>query len=145
VDIRDFLSDEEKQWVVAAIEEAERNTSGEIRVHIENFLGSRDVYKEAVRTFNKLGMQKTAERNGVLIFVAVHDHKFAIIGDQGINEKVPGHFWEDTRNLMLEHFKKGEYAKGISEGVLHAGEQLKAHFPFHSEDKNELSDEISFG
>ena len=145
MDIRDFLSEEEKQVVVQAIEAAERNTSGEIRVHIENFLEGKDMYKLAVQKFNKLGMHKTEQRNGVLIFVAVHDHKFAIIGDKGINEKVPDHFWEDTRNIMAEAFRKGNYAEGLRQGVLHAGEQLKAHFPFKSDDQNELSDEISFG
>jgi uncharacterized membrane protein len=145
VDIRDFLREEEKQVVVRAIEEVERNTSGEIRVHIENFLEGKDVYKLAVQKFNKLGMHKTEQRNGVLIFVAVHDHKFAIIGDKGINEKVPDHFWEDTRNIMAEAFRKGDYTEGLRQGVLHAGEQLKAHFPFKSDDQNELSDEISFG
>jgi uncharacterized membrane protein len=145
VDIRDFLSEEEKQEVVRAIEEAERNTSGEIRVHIENFLEGKDVYKLAVQKFNQLGMHKTEQRNGVLVFVAVHDHKFAIIGDKGINEKVPDHFWEDTRNIMVEAFRKGDYTEGLRQGVLHAGEQLKAHFPFKRDDQNELSDEISFG
>lgn len=145
MDILDFLSEEEKQVVVQAIEEAERNTSGEIRVHIENFLEGKDVYKVATQKFNQLGMHKTELRNGVLILVAVHDHKFAIIGDKGINEKVPEHFWEDTRNLMTEEFRKGNYAEGLRQGVLHAGEQLKAHFPFKSDDKNELNDEISFG
>jgi uncharacterized membrane protein len=89
-------------------------------------------------------MHKTELRNGVLFYIAIEDHKFSIIGDQGINEKVPSDFWESTRDLMLNYFKQGEFLKGICQGIEKAGEQLKSHFPFQSDDTNELSNDISF-
>ncbi len=90
-------------------------------------------------------MTATEQRNGVLIFVALKDKKFAIIGDIGINEKVPKHFWQETKDLMIGHFKDGRIADGIVEGILDAGMQLQTYFPFHHSDENELSDDISYG
>ena len=135
---------EEEAKILAAIKEAERDTSGEIRVHVDKRCKN-DPYAEAIKAFNKLGMHKTELRNGVLVFVAIDDHKFAIVGDSGINEKVPQGFWDDTKELMLGHFKEGRIADGIVEGVLDAGAQLKQFFPYQKDDINELKDDISYG
>ncbi len=95
--------------------------------------------------FEELDMHKTELRNGVLIYLAMEDKQLAILGDVGINLKVPKGFWDDTRDVMISHFKNGEFAKGLSQGILNAGQQLKEHFPYQKDDTNELSDEISFG
>jgi uncharacterized membrane protein len=138
------FSKAEEQRILDAIKAAEENTSGEIRIHIERKC-KKDVYTEAVEVFERLGMTKTVLRNGVLILVALDDHKFAIIGDQGINEKVPSNFWEETKELMVDHFKAGRIADGIIEGITDAGQQLKQYFPYQSNDENELDDDISYG
>jgi uncharacterized membrane protein len=91
-----------------------------------------------------MGMHKTAERNGVLFYLAVNDRKFAIIGDAGINAKVPPGFWDDISELLKKNFKEGKFTEGLSEGILLAGEHLKKHFPHRPDDVNELPDEISF-
>lgn len=130
--------------ILDAIVEAEKGTSGEIRIHVEQHC-KKPVYDEAVAVFERLGMTKTKERNGVLILVALADHKFAIIGDEGINSKVPTGFWEETKNLMIEHFKKGNIVDGIIEGILDVGQQLKIYFPIKADDQNELKNDISYG
>ena len=140
---KDKLSEEERRAIVAAIGEAEKSTSGEIRVHLENHCRG-EVLDRAAGVFATLKMQQTELRNGVLFYLAIKDHKFAILGDEGINQNVPEGFWENIRDFMVAQFKKGEYEKGLSEGIKMAGEQLKAHFPYQSEDKNELPDDISF-
>ena len=142
--IEDFLTKAEEEAIVEAIQKAEKNTSGEIRVHIENHTDE-DHYEHAQKVFEQLHMHETKLRNGVLIYIAVTDHKFVILGDEGINKKVGDHFWEETKNLMQSHFKKGEFKSGIVAGVLQAGEQLKSHFPWQSDDVNELPNEISKG
>jgi len=145
MDIKDFLSAEGKQKVVNAIKEAERNTSGEIRVHMENHCRE-DVLDHAAYLFDKLEMQKTEARNGVLVYIAVKDHQLAILGDSGINKVVPKGFWDDVRDTMVSHFKEDRYADGLAAGIVKAGEQLSAHFPYDKKtDENELSDDISFG
>lgn len=138
-----FFSKEEQDQILAAIKEAEKETSGEIRIHIETTCNA-DVLDRAAWVFKKLGMDKTAERNGVLFYLAVKDRKFAIIGDSGINTKVPEGFWDDIKEILRNRFKKGEFTEGLTEGMLLAGQQLKTHFPYHKDDVNELSDEISF-
>jgi uncharacterized membrane protein len=138
-----FFTAEQQAVILAAVREAEGETSGEIRVHIEtSFKG--DVLDRAAWIFGKLGMQKTALRNGVLFYLAVEDRKFAIIGDGGIHAKVPEGFWDSTKELMVKNFKKGKFTEGLAEGIILAGEQLKTHFPRQSDDVNELPDEISF-
>ncbi len=132
----------DRERIVAAIKEAEKNTSGEIRVHIESFCAE-DV--RAAHYFETLKMHKTALRNGVLFYLAYKDRKFAILGDAGINAKVPAGYWDNVKEAMLKHFKAGDYTGGLEKGILMAGEQLKAHFPYQKDDVNELSDEISFG
>ena len=141
--VENFFTKEEKKQITDAIAEAERNTSGEIRLHAEGYCKI-DVLDRAAYVFEKLHMHKTKERNGVLFYLAVHDHKFAILGDGGINHVVPAHFWDEIKETMLGYFKEGKFADGLTRGILMAGEQLKAHFLYLKEDVNELSDEISF-
>ncbi len=141
---RRFFNKREKDEIQKAILNAELDTSGEIRVHIETHCEA-EVLDRAPYLFKKIGMQKTELRNGVLIYLAVESQKFAIIGDKGINAVVPENFWDDIKNKMATHFEKGEFVIGLSGGIESAGKQLKKHFPRHSDDINELSDEISFG
>lgn len=140
-----LFSPEQKAQIVAAIKAAETQTSGEIQVHIESRCKG-SVLDRAAQVFETLKMYQTKERNGVLVYLAVEDHKFAILGDAGINAMVPANFWESTKDLMADFFRQGKFSEGLIEGIHHAGEQLKAHFPFDSQnDQNELSDEVSFG
>lgn len=134
---------EQKETMVNAIREAEKNTSGEIRIHIENRC-KKEVLDRASEVFAELKMHKTALRNGVLVYIALEDKKLAILGDAGINSKVPSDFWNGIKNQMVEKFKAGEVTEGISEAVLKVGESLKAYFPYQKDDTNELSDDISF-
>ena len=139
-----FFSKEEEQKVIRAIKVAEKNTSGEIRVHIEANCLKKPLVA-AVETFHKLGMEKTAARNGVLIFIAPERREFAIIGDKGIDEKVEKGFWNFERDLLRQYFKKGAYCEGTCEVIKQIGEKLKGYFPYTSDDINELPDEISYG
>lgn len=139
-----LFSSEDQEKIVAAIKTAELNTSGEIKVHIEAHCKF-DSVDRAADVFNKLGMANTELRNGVLIYLAIKDHRFAIIGDKGINEKVPENFWNETRDLMQKKFREQKFTEGLVEGILKAGEQLKSHFPYSKSDTNELNDQISFG
>ncbi len=138
-----FFSQEQQERIVNAIGEAERATSGEIRVHIETTC-SEKVLDRAAWLFNKLGMTRTAERNGVLFYLAVKDKKFAIVGDTGINSVVPPGFWDNIRDLMKERFMNGLFTEGLTEGIIMAGNQLKEHFPYAANDVNELDNTISF-
>ncbi len=123
---------------------AELDTSGEIRVHIENQC-SGDVMERAAFVFNRLDMHKTEKRNGILFYLAIHHRKFAIIGDQGINAVVPENYWDRIKANMVEKFAEGDFCNGLTDAILDTGVQLKKHFPYQSNDINELSDEISFG
>jgi uncharacterized membrane protein len=138
-----FFTSKEKEVLLAAVKEAEKETSGEIRIHIETTCAG-NVLDRAAFIFAKLGMEKTAERNGVLFYLAVKDRKFAILGDSGINAKVPEGFWDCISQLLTRNFKEGKFTEGLSEGIILAGKQLKKHFPYAKDDVNELSDEISF-
>jgi uncharacterized membrane protein len=138
-----FFTKEQQASILAAVKEAENQTSGEIRVHIETTCNE-DVLDRTAWVFKKLGMHKTAERNGVLFYLAVQDRKFAVIGDTGINSKVPAGFWDDVKELLLKRFRDGKFTEGLSEGIIMAGEHLKKHFPHKKDDVNELPDEISF-
>lgn len=142
--VQKYFKEEDKLQITNAIRVAETNTSGEIRVHVEKFCKG-NVLDRAAYIFEKLEMHKTKLRNGVLFYVAVEDRKFAILGDAGINMKVPENFWEGITVNVISKFKEGRFAEGISNGIIKAGEQLKQHFPYQSDDVNELSDEISFG
>lgn len=138
-----FFSKEQQDEILAAIGKAEDNTSGEIRVHVETSLEG-DVLDRAAWIFRKIQMHNTAERNGVLFYLAVDSRKFAIIGDKGINEKVAGDFWDNIKITMEEHFRKSEFTTGLARGILMAGDQLRKHFPHKTGDVNELPDELSF-
>lgn len=140
----DLFTKEQQKQIVDAIKQAEHNTSGEIRVHIEKKC-KKDVLDRAVDVFAMLKMHKTKLRNGVLFYLSIEDRQFAILGDAGINAKVPSDFWDSVKNTVLEHFKSGNQTQGLVNGILMAGEKLKAHFPYQKDDVNELSDEISFG
>lgn len=143
--VNQFLTPKQEQAIVKAIRQAEKCTSGEIRVHLENTTAT-NPYERAMEVFQKLEMHRTANRNGVLFYFAVDDRSFVIFGDEGINKVVPPDFWESTKNEMLHHFQKAEFYNGIIAGILKAGEALKAYFPYQSgNDSNELPDEISKG
>lgn len=141
---KDFLTQAEEEAVVAAIQQAENNTSGEIRVHIENH-SEKPPLERAQEVFFQLGMDKTTIRNGVLFYIGVADHAFAIIGDEGIDKVVEDDFWDCTKDVVISHFKQKRYADGLVEGILKAGERLKQYFPYNNDDKNELPDTISKG
>ncbi|SFU30550.1 TLP18.3, Psb32 and MOLO-1 founding protein of phosphatase [Pustulibacterium marinum] len=142
--IKDFLSKEDETAIVAAIKTAETNTSGEIRVHIEKGT-DKDDFDRALEVFQMLEMHKTELQNGVLIYVAVEKRTFVICGDKGINDVVPDNFWDSTKDEIINQFKQGNFKQGLVDGILKAGEQLKAHFPYQDDDVNELPDEISKG
>ena len=141
---QELFTEEEKKSIVQAIGEAEAMTSGEIRLHIEAKC-SGDPVARAVEMFYKLGMDKTAQQNGVLIYLAHSDHKFAIVGDKGINEVVPSNFWDGIKEAMKEHFKQKEFFQGVVFAVKETGFHLKSYFPLQHNDKNELPNEISEG
>jgi uncharacterized membrane protein len=135
---------EQQAHILDAIKEAEKETSGEIRVHIETRL-SGDVLDRASWIFKKIGMDRTKERNGVLFYLAIKNRKFAIIGDNGINARVTEGFWDKIKNVMESDFREKRFSDGLAKGILMAGDQLKEHFPHLPDDVNELPDEISFG
>lgn len=139
-----FLTQNDEEAIVEAIQRAEKNTSGEIRVHIEKET-SVATLERAMEVFRSLNMSATKDRNGVLIYVAVDSKKFAIYGDEGINEKVGTDFWNSTKDIMQNHFKKGNNKQAFIDGIKEAGTQLKKYFPFQQDDTDELSNEISKG
>ncbi|WP_298766759.1 TPM domain-containing protein [uncultured Polaribacter sp.] len=139
-----FLSSQEEQEIVKAIQVSEKNTSGEIRVHIEGTT-KKDHYERAIEVFHFLKMNATKDANGVLIYVAVNDKKFVIYGDKGINNVVPKDFWNTTKDSIQNQFKQGNFTQGLIDGILKAGEELKKHFPYQEDDIDELSNEISKG
>ena len=150
--VESFLTSEEEAAIIEAIRISEKNTSGEIRVHLESSSISAeepnepiDAFDRAAEVFDMLNMDNTKERNGVLIYVAVQDRTLVIMGDKGINDIVGQDFWESTKDIIITHFKNGDMKQGLVEGILKAGEQLKKHFPYNKDDKNELPDAISVG
>lgn len=140
-----FLSKEEKEKVVLAIQEAEKRTSGEIRVYLEKKCPHEDPLLRAVDIFQSLKMDQTAHRNGVMIYIAYKDRKMAVYGDKGIHEKVGSHYWDEIVKEILGCFKEGKIAEGLQTAIAHLGQSLVEHFPYHNEDKNELPDDIVFG
>lgn len=139
-----LISKEEQSAIITSIEAAELKTSGEIRVHIENTCKG-DPVSRAVYIFNKLKMYETAERNGVLVYLALKSRKFSIIGDNGINIKVPDGFWDEVKATMAQHLQSGDIAKGVCSAVELTGLKLGEFFPRNDNDINEQSNEISFG
>jgi uncharacterized membrane protein len=137
------FTEEEQEMVTTAIADAEKLTSGEIRIAIEKHCPD-DAMTRATTYFSKLNMEKTVHRNGVLIYLANEDRKFAIIGDSGINKVVPPDFWETTQVAMKAHFASGNFSSGIIAGVRLAGEKLAMFFPYDNGDVNELPNDIIF-
>lgn len=142
--LSDFLQEGDQRRIVKAIGDAERCTSGEIRVHVEPKCKMSDPVKRAARVFDDLRMYETRHRNGVLVYVAYVSRKFAIIGDCGINDKVPDGFWDEEKATLKEHLSKGHAADGICEVIRQIGNSLSAYFPCQPDDINEQSDEISY-
>jgi uncharacterized membrane protein len=140
-----LLSEDEQKQVVAAIREAEKATSGEVRVHVEAHCPEANVLDRAKQIFAKLNMHKTTLRNGVLFYVATDNQKFAVIGDSGIHSRVTNDFWNNIFDTVREHFAKRAFAEGLCKGIELTGQKLKLYFPYQSDDINELSDDISFG
>ncbi len=140
---RNFFSDQEKALVIDAIRQAESLTSGEIRVHIENFCFGNEV-KRAQKIFDRLGMRHTQERNGVLVYIAVKHRKVAIVGDKGIHEKLGDAYWQEIIRQLIAQFREGRKAEGLAAGIRLCGEQLGKFFPRQAGDVNELSDDISY-
>jgi uncharacterized membrane protein len=143
----EFLSEHEQKQVQAAVAAAERLTSGEIRVYLEQRIPwfRRDPYVRARQIFAKLGMHATEERNGVLVYLATASHRFAIVGDESLHRHVGDEFWKATAEDMRTHFREDRFGDGLATAVAAIGAQLGRHFPRHANDINELSDEIAFG
>jgi uncharacterized membrane protein len=139
-----FFTPEEEQEIVDAIALAEKNTSGEIRVHVEN-TSEKPPLERAREVFQFLNMHETKARNGVLFYVGIQSHAFAIIGDEGIDKAVEDDFWDCTKDIVIQYFKEGRFVQGLREGILRAGERLKAFFPYSDADTNELPNTISKG
>jgi len=137
-----FLSSEERRRIVEAIRAAEARTSGEIRVHLDRRCKG-DPQDAAKRVFEKLKMHATAEKNGVLLYLAVKDRQFAVIGDSGIDEKVEPAFWDSLRDSMLDEFRQDRFGEGIAAAVEEIGKRLSSAFPKKEGDVNELSDDVS--
>lgn len=142
-DITQHITKQDEKEIINAIKQAEKNTSGEIRVHIENKCPEEDAFDRALQIFEKLEMHNTELQNGVLFYVALEDRYFVICGDKGINDAVENNFWDATKDIVISHFKEEKYKQGLVEGILKAGEELKENFPYQSDDINELSDDIS--
>lgn len=140
---RRFFSKEETDLIVTAIARAEKLTSGEIRLHLEDTC-NKPVLKRAEEIFVRNKMHQTAERNGILFYLAVRTKDFAVAGDAGIHEKVTQAFWEDINKMVLHSFKEGRFAEGICKGIDLCGKELQKYFPHKADDKNELSNDISF-
>lgn len=144
MNVNKFFSKEQKERIIQQIKEAEEETSGEIRVHLESRCKD-DVLNRAVTIFQKLKMHETQLRNGTLIYLAIKDKKFAIYGDKGINEAVPDNFWQDVKEKMRQLFVKEKFTEGIITGIEQVGQKLKTFFPYQQDDVNELPDDISIG
>jgi uncharacterized membrane protein len=140
---KEFLENLDQKRIVAAIADAEKQTSGEVRVHVQPKVTGGELRNVAERTFERLGMTKTALRNGVLLFIASEENRFVILGDQGINDKVPAGFWDDIAAKLTIRFRNGEFTDGIVDAVTAAGAQLREYFPRAADDVDELSNEIN--
>ena len=140
-----FFSEIEQQQIIAAIQQAERSTSGEIKVHVEKRCPTETPLKRAEDLLCELGLRNTILRNGVLFYLAYEDHQFAILGDEGIYAKVPSDFWLSTKDLLRSHFSKGEFVEGFCKAIEEAGRQLQHYFPSRVDGTNEIPDDISFG
>jgi len=143
---KDFFTAEEQQLIIGAIQNAERMTSGEVRVFVESKCSYMDAIDRAAELFFQLEMQKTDDRNAVLLYVAMKDRQLAVFGDEGIHKRVGNEYWNNEVHKMISNFNRENYAAGISEVVKDIGEALTNNFPFNNDtDKNELPDDIVFG
>ena len=140
---RNFFSKAEQEEIVKAIQMAEKLTSGEIGVHLENSCDG-NVLARAEEVFKKNGMHKTKDHNAVLFYLAVKTKDFAVAGDSGIHQKVTQEFWDEINKLVLHHFSEGRFVRGLCEGIALCGEQLQKYFPLQKNDVNEQTDTISF-
>jgi uncharacterized membrane protein len=141
-----FFSEKERLQIVEAVRNSERRTSGEIRVFVEKRCSYMDAIDQAAEIFYKLQMQKTEDRNAVLLYVAIKDRQLAVFGDEGIHQRVGNEYWNKEVRLMIESFNRDNYAEGIRQCVVDIGEALHQHFPYDNKtDKNELPDDIVFG
>lgn len=139
-----FFSRKEKLKIQSAIQAVEKETSAEIRIHLEPGQKNRDISEQAREAFERIGMTATRERNGILIFLCPETRRFAVLGDQGIDGKVPSKFWEEISLCMEAYFRQDRFADGIAEALEKIGTQVKKYFPRRPSDRNELSDQISF-
>lgn len=142
-DISDYISAEDEKELVEAIKKGEKETSGEIRVHVELNCHNEDPYERALQVFGKLEMHKTELSNGILIYLAIEDHKVVVCGDKGINDIVGKAYWEETIAMMVSYFKEDKYKEGLIKGVEELSLKLKTYFPYKKGDTDELSNEIS--
>ena len=143
---KDFFSVEERQEIIAAVQNAERMTSGEVRVFVENRCSYMDAIDRAKEIFTELKMYETHDRNAVLVYVALKDKQLAILGDEGIHSKLGNEYWNTEVKKMISNFNRENYADGIKEVVIDIGEALTQLFPYNNDtDKNELPDDIIFG
>lgn len=143
---KEFFTPEQRDSIVAAIREAEKQTSGEIRLYVESHCRFVDPIDRAAEIFTGLQMHATKERNGVLIYIALDDHQLAVLGDEGIHRKVGSHFWEQEVSKMIYHFSHQDYSEGLIDIISDIGNALKANFPYSRDtDKNELPDDLVFG
>lgn len=143
---KNFFSEEEQQQITEAVRNAERRTSGEIRVFIESRCKYMDALDRAAEIFFGLSMEKTQDRNGILLYVAMKDRQLAVFGDENIHKKVGTEYWNAEVKKLISNFNKDNYARGIRDCVTEIGEALHTHFPYNSNtDKNELPDDIVFG
>lgn len=145
METKSIFDQADQNRIVAAIHEAELQTSGEVRVHIEARCPTKNAVERAQEVFFELGLHKTALQNGVLFYLATDDRKFAVVGDRGIDQKVPAGFWDGVKNSLRAHFSAGRFTDGFCAGIELAGHELKTYFPRQADDKNELPDDISFG
>lgn len=143
---RRFFTEEEQSRIVAAIGMAEKQTSGEIRIFLERDVQDPggDPYERARDVFAKLEMQETAERNGVLFYLAVRSRRFAIVGDEKLHQHLGENYWVEVRDLVAQEFTKGQFSEGVVAGITAIGEKLSHHFPHRTDDVNELPDDIAF-
>jgi len=139
---KEFLAGIDQQRLVDAIAAAEKETSGEIRVHVQPRVTGGELRDVAERTFERLGMTRTALRNGVLLFIATEESRFVILGDSGIDQKVPPGFWDAIAAKLTDRFRAAEFTEGIAEAILAAGAQLRTYFPRSADDVDELSNDI---
>mgnify|MGYP002631033772 FL=1 len=140
-----FFSKAEKDKITGAIHDADLKTSGEIKVHIEEHCPEDDPIERAKEIFCLLSLDHTKLRNGVLFYLSIRDRQFAVLGDKGIYDAVGENLWEEERNLLYDYLHSGNTVEGLCLAISKAGDALQKHFPYQSNDVNEISNDISFG